>query len=165
MVIREKGRWVGPLGTTARAVVGTCLVVAVLDFHGLRAWDVLGALTVMPAIAFLTALGVNAAVSGTDVKRRGRRTWSGAQVAAACLVIVVVIGLGTALTFVTPLNGGSLLLFFGVSMLLAAALGYDGCEVLALPNLVLRRRDAIWCPLYSPLDVDNRHQSVDEEAR
>jgi hypothetical protein len=43
-------------------------------------------------------------------------------------------------------------LFFGASMLLASALGYDGCEMLALPNMVLGRRDAIWCPLYTPLD-------------
>lgn len=162
--MREEGVWVGPLGTTARAVVGTCLVVAVVDFDGLRAWDVVGALTVMPAIAFLAALGVNAAV-GTDIKRRARRPWSGAQIAAACVVIVAVIGLGTALTFVTPLNGGSLLLFFGVSMLLAAALGYDGCEVLALPNLVLRRREAIWCPLYSTLDGGDRHHGGGQELR
>lgn len=149
--MREGSQWVGPLGTTARAIVGTCLVVAVWDLHGLRAWDVIGALTVMPAIAFLAVLGVNGAV-GTDIKRRARRPWSGVQIAAACIVIVAVIGLGTALTFVTPLDGGSLLLFFGFSMLLAAALGYDGCEVLALPNLALGRREAIWCPLYSPLD-------------
>ncbi len=37
-------------------------------------------------------------------------------------------------------------------MVLAALRGYDGCEILALPNIMLRRADAIWCPLYSPID-------------
>jgi len=52
---------------------------------------------------------------------------------------------GAALTFVSPVNGVALYVFFGLSMLLAALRGYDGCEILALPNLILRRQDAIWC--------------------
>ncbi len=37
-------------------------------------------------------------------------------------------------------------------MLLAAGRGYEGCELLAFPNLILGRRDAIWCPIYTPID-------------
>jgi hypothetical protein len=37
-------------------------------------------------------------------------------------------------------------------MLLAAACGYGGCEVLAVSNLITRRRDQVGCLLYTPID-------------
>jgi hypothetical protein len=56
-----------------------------------------------------------------------------------------------------PLDDGtSLWIFFGVSMLVAAAKGYAGCEVLAIPNLVLRRRDSVYCPVLTPIDKRDR---------
>jgi hypothetical protein len=44
------------------------------------------------------------------------------------------------------------LLFYGGSMLLAAARGYAGCEVLAVSNWLLRRDDQVGCLVFSPLD-------------
>lgn len=44
------------------------------------------------------------------------------------------------------------LLFYGVSMLLAALRGYAGCEVLAMSNWLLRRDDQIGCLLFGPVD-------------
>jgi hypothetical protein len=43
-------------------------------------------------------------------------------------------------------------LFYGTSMLLAAGRGYAGCEVLAIPNWLLRRDDQIGCLVFSPID-------------
>jgi hypothetical protein len=37
-------------------------------------------------------------------------------------------------------------------MLLAAARGYGGCEVLAVSNWLLRRDDQVGCLVLSPLD-------------
>ena len=44
------------------------------------------------------------------------------------------------------------LLFFGVSMLLAAVRGCAGCEVLSISNWVLGRDDQVGCALFDPLD-------------
>ena len=44
------------------------------------------------------------------------------------------------------------LLFYGVSMLLAALRGYAGCEVLAVSNWLLRRDDQVGCLLFAPVD-------------
>jgi hypothetical protein len=44
------------------------------------------------------------------------------------------------------------LLFYGASMLLAAARGYAGCEVLAVSNWLLRRDDQVGCLVFSPID-------------
>ena len=44
------------------------------------------------------------------------------------------------------------LIFYGVSMLIAAARGYPGCEILAISNWVTRRDDRMACPVFSPID-------------
>ena len=43
-------------------------------------------------------------------------------------------------------------LFIGLSLILMAALGHPGCEVLAVPSLVLGRRTHLACILFSPID-------------
>ncbi len=43
--------------------------------------------------------------------------------------------------------------FLGVSLVLAAAVGQPGCEVTAIPNLVLRTNRSLWCCLFSPIDA------------
>ena len=57
---------------------------------------------------------------------------------------------GAAL-FLTPFTREAALLFYGVSLLLAAARGYAGCEILAISNWLLRRDDQVGCVI-SPLD-------------
>jgi EmrB/QacA subfamily drug resistance transporter len=44
------------------------------------------------------------------------------------------------------------LLLYGTSMLLPAARGYGGCEVLAISNWLLHRDDQIGCLVFSPID-------------
>jgi hypothetical protein len=50
------------------------------------------------------------------------------------------------------------LLFYGASMLLAAARGYAGCEILAIPNWLLRRDDQVGCVIFSPVDAAERRR-------
>jgi hypothetical protein len=50
------------------------------------------------------------------------------------------------------------LIFYGASMLLAAARGYAGCEVLAIQNWVTRRDDRMACPVFSPIDAAEASQ-------
>jgi hypothetical protein len=62
--------------------------------------------------------------------------------------------------YLTPLYAPALaitsdaaVLFYGASMLLAAARGYAGCEVLAVSNWLLRRDDQIGCVVFWPVDA------------
>jgi hypothetical protein len=45
------------------------------------------------------------------------------------------------------------LLFYGASMLLAAARGYAGCEVVAISNWLLGRDDRMGCAAFWPFDA------------
>ncbi len=68
------------------------------------------------------------------------------------------IGAAIAVTpaFLVFLSGGvfaaGAVVFIGASLLLIAALGHPGCEVLAFPALVLGRRTHLACILLSPID-------------
>lgn len=147
-------RDIGPGATAARAAVGMALVVLGL-LTDPSWWDVAAAVVLYPALAVLVAAGL-ARVLRSGVVRGGDGGWTGRETGASLLVGVVVVVAGVVLTFVSPVDGPSLYFFLGGSMLLAAAKGYAGCEVLALPNLLLGRRDAVWCVLFSPLDRAER---------
>ena len=51
------------------------------------------------------------------------------------------------------------LIFYGASMLLAAARGYAGCEVLAVSNWLLRRDDQVGCIVFAPVDAAERRKA------
>jgi hypothetical protein len=51
------------------------------------------------------------------------------------------------------------LIFYGASLLLAAARGYAGCEVLAVPNWLLRRDDQVGCVVFAPVDALERRRA------
>lgn len=151
-------RDIGPIGATARIVIGLLIVVLALVFdapsRGIGIWDVAAVLVVLPLIATGAAAVVNALYQrrAPAAVARVRSPWSAAQAGASGIIVGIVIALGTALTFVTPVDRVAIFVFFGLSMVLAGVRGYDGCEVLALPNTFLRRKNAIWCPLYTPID-------------
>ena len=54
--------------------------------------------------------------------------------------------------FSMPATRDAFALFLGVSLLLAAARGYAGCEVTAISNWLLRRDDQVGCVVFSPID-------------
>ena len=50
-------------------------------------------------------------------------------------------------------------MFYGFSMLVAAATRSGGCEVTAISNALLRRDDQVGCPLFASVDlVEQRAQ-------
>src|SRR6266481_454119 len=127
-------------GTIARLVVGgifLCSVVAghMRAFHPLP-WIV--GLVVFPGLA-LGAQWLRVRHTPSRLRATGP--------VAQCLNIAVFFALyltflyAPALTFTSD----AALLFYGTSMLLAAARGYAGCEVLAISNWVLGRNDQIGC--------------------
>ena len=73
---------------------------------------------------------------------------------ATIINIAVFFALVLTPSYAPPLSltSGAALVFYGASMLLAAARGYAGCEVLAVSNWLLRRDDQIGCLFLSPVD-------------
>ena len=142
----ERSRGIGPLGRLARVVTGGVMVGSVVEGHisgsfHLSPW-VLG-LTVFPAIM----------VAGHRWAARrapGRPTATGA--AGLCAPPFAFL----ALYAIEPTSDAAVRLF-GASMLLAAARGSAGCEVVAFSNGVLGREDEVGCLVFEPFDrLDRR---------
>jgi hypothetical protein len=149
---RERARALGPIGTAARAIAGTVLVLVPIASHGLARWDTFAALIVLPALSValdrLLAAGVTrlAEVTGrhaSDVTR----TWT-----VHLSALVAILASATALTYVTPIDAGAIWLFFGVSLVVAAVRGDAGCEAVAIPNAISGRRERTGCVAFRLVD-------------
>jgi hypothetical protein len=69
-----------------------------------------------------------------------KNPWLSSLVLVVPALVLVVVPL-----FPSGLQVG-MVLYWGVSLLLNALIGYGGCEVLALPTIVYKRRYDVYCP-------------------
>jgi hypothetical protein len=146
-------RQIGILGTTARIIIGTWLFGSVLFGHFVRGpfrplpW-VMG-LIVFPAIFIIW--------HSLRVRRHPARFEATSPFAT---VLNVVIFFAFYFTFIyapsIDFMSDAVLIFYGLSMLLAALRGYGGCESLAISNWLLKRDDQIGCLTFSPVDYVER---------
>jgi hypothetical protein len=76
--------------------------------------------------------------------------------------------LANALVFapmlILPATAGGALLFYGSSMLVAAARRSGGCEVTVIANTVLGRDDQVGCILFAPIDLTERAINRDRRS-
>lgn len=143
------GRRIGPWGTTTRLVAGTAAVawgLAVPHEHpvfdlpgaGSRPWGSVVGIVVLPALLTLAV-----ALGGRSVPQF--RLGHGYALTVTVLVVL--------LAQVFPV---AILVGIGGTLLLLAVLGRGGCEVMMVPNLVLRRRDYLVCLPFTPIDTWER---------
>lgn len=147
----RRSRQIGPLGTLARVVGGAVAIAVPVLVEGFSLTEAGIALIALPLAALVAAPVIEA----------GFRRWAPAALRSrhaiccgpGCALIGVLVIANTAIVAPTSANGNvTLWVWLGASMLVAAARGYGGCEVLAIPNLVTGRRDQIGCLLYTPID-------------
>jgi hypothetical protein len=126
-------RDIGPIGTTARLVVGLLLV-------GIIVYGQLMSGHLSPATWALGLIGLPALVLAWHCWRihRNPARFSG--------------------WFVSPLwfTSDATLIFVGSSLLLAALRGNAGCEFLAFSNWLLHRSDQLACAVFTPIDSVKR---------
>jgi hypothetical protein len=130
------GRQIGPLGTAVRLCVGIGALIFVFadDPSG---FDLLAGLFILPA-AEMIILGILRRPGTPPVRLYG----------SVGYLVNYGIGAGLLILWTTPA-----LLFYGVSIFLAVAKGYAGCEILAVSNLIRRRDDQLACAVFSPIDA------------
>jgi hypothetical protein len=135
-------RSIGAWGTAARVVVGLAFVAGAL-VAGVERLDAVVGLLVLPLAVGAVVLARGP--SATRVRLTGPQ--------GHCINCA----LGVAAFVLVPVAA---LLFYGGSMLVAAARGYGGCELFAVSNWLWRRDDQIACPVFHLVDVaEHRHRS------
>lgn len=142
-------RRIGPIGTIARAVVGLAAIAFAIA-QGVGGWDLVAGLVGLPLLAgglyWLVVAAYGRGRAGQSVSTP-TRTW-----AVSVAVLVLVIAVAIAITYATPVDAGAIWLFFGASLLLGAARGDAGCEVLAVVNAFAGRRESTGCIAFAPID-------------
>jgi hypothetical protein len=133
---------IGPAGRIARVAVGLALIGLEFLWRDPKWWDPLIGLVIVPGV--LVAIAAARADRG-----RGelRATGPVAHLVNIAIFFVAVMA---------PLTSGASLLFYGASMLVAAATANGGCEVTAISNLLLRRNDQVGCAVFAPVDAAER---------
>ena len=140
-------RQIGTLGTLARTIVGVWMLGSVIYGHFIR-----GPFRPLPWIVGLVVLpAVFIAWRWLAIRRNPTRLEATGPLASA---VNVALFFYFWLWSPSPVwfMSDAVLIFYGSSMLLAAARGYAGCEALALPNWLLKRDDQIGCLCFSPID-------------
>jgi hypothetical protein len=142
-------RDIGPIGTVARVILGSILFGSVFYGHIMKGpfmplpW-VIG-LIIFPAI-FITWQYLRARRNPAKLEANG----------PIATIINVVIFLAFYFTYIyapsIDFMSDAVLVFYGLSMLLAALRGYAGCESLAISNWLLKRNDQLGCLVFGPVD-------------
>jgi hypothetical protein len=141
-------RAIGPIGTTARIIVGLWFLGSVaLGQHraGFVATPWALGLVGFPAL-LLAGQWLRARRTPTHLQATGPLGF--ALNAVVFFALYLTFWYAPALAFLSD----AALIFYGASMWLAALRGYAGCEVLAFSNWVLHRDDQVGCLLFAPVD-------------
>ncbi len=146
-------REIGTIGTVARLVLGFILFGSVFYGHLIKGpfrplpW-VIG-LVIFPALFILW--------QSLRARRNPAPLRANSPVAT---VLNVVIFFAFYFTFIyapsIDFMSDAVLIFYGLSMLVAALRGYGGCESLAISNWLLKRDDQLGCLVFSPIDNTER---------
>ena len=135
----DTGLATGSWGTLAQVGVGLLLIYLALFWRDPEWTDAALGLVVMPALVLAGVL--------LWVRRRSEPIRATGPLGHV-LNLAVLIPL-----FSLPATAGASFVFYGASMLVAAARRSGGCEVTAISNALLQRDDQVGCPLFAPLDV------------
>ena len=139
-------RKIGVWGTLARVCLGSALLIAAYG-RGIGLTDLAIGVVALPA-----AVALVLAFRGRDAPELRLFGTKG---------YAINFGIGLVLLVVATVPA---LIFYGVSMLLAAVRGYPGCEILAITNWLSKRDDRMACPVFSPIDAAEARQRRVSEA-
>lgn len=145
----EIKREIGTLGTLARLIVGFILFGSVFYGHFIK-----GPFRPLPRVIGLL---IFPAIFIIWQSVRARRNPARLEATGSVATVLNVVILGAF--YFTPLYAPSIafmsdavLIFYGLSMLVAALRGNGGCESLAISNWLLKRDDQIGCLVFSAID-------------
>jgi len=154
----ETIRKAGPIGRTVRLFVAICLVIIDLPVllragtaYNLRVLGLFGAL-----VLFYTLVHV-----GVSRYLRHLNRWLGAVLALTPVVLVWYFGQGGGPLFGQGEGGTAAITFIAASLLIDVVRADSGCEVMAIPGLLLGNRTHLACVVFCPIDAMEQTDSVD----
>jgi hypothetical protein len=133
------GRQTTPIGRVVRFILGLLLIL----YAGLSTISLTNRVAVLPLLASFLGILVVYFVAYLALEKpllARMNPWLNALVFVVPSLVIVFAPL-----FPAPLQVG-MILYWGVTSVLNSLIGYGGCEVLAVPTLVYKRRYDVYCP-------------------
>ncbi len=140
----NRERAIGIVGTAGRVVLGLGFLYLAFTDGGKPEWGLQWQGPLLGLVAFPVALLAFQALRLRFTKVTLNATGPIGFAVNLCIGAVL---------YSIPFTRDAMLLFYGSSLLLAAARGYAGCESLAISNWLLRRDDQVGCVVFSPVDA------------
>ena len=157
------GRRIGWAGTLSRIGVGVTAIVLPVGSLGITWWDWAAVnvfVVVWTPVSHLILVSFERDAPDAFAARHGLCSGPACALIAAAAAIVL------AMSVVTPAHGDVIFwVWLGASMLLGAARGDGGCEVLAFPNAFTGRRDRVGCLVFTPIDDAEARRRARRGAR
>lgn len=141
----------GPIGRAGRLLVGAYLMFVSLPIYFRVGWEFVGKtfLVLVALTAFYIVLHVVITKYVGNINR-----WLGAVVAVMPVFLVWLFGQGGGGLILGRGEGGlAALSYIGLSLLIDVVRSDAGCEVMAIPGLLLRNRTHLVCIAFSPIDA------------
>ncbi len=151
----NRERAIGLVGTAGRVVLGLGLLYLAFTDGGKPEWGLQWQGPVLGLVAFPAALLAFQALRLRFTKVTLNATGPIGFAVNLCIGAVL---------YSIPFTRDAMLLFYGSSLLLAAARGYAGCESLAITNWLLRRDDQVGCVVFSPVDAIEARMTGEKTA-
>ena len=138
-----------PVGRALRLIVGAVLLVIVFPWYLQAAPSFL--LATLAVLLFLTVFYslVHLLVTKT---LPGVNRWVGALLANVPVILVFILGSGDGLIFGAGEGQLAALTYLGVSLPVTGLRSDAGCEVMAIPGLILGSRTHLACIVFSLID-------------
>ncbi len=133
------GRDITPFGRWVRLIFGLLLIL----YSGLRMISLTDRVDPFPLLGFFMAILVVYYVAYLVLEKpllARMNPWLNALVFVAPSLVIVFVP-----AFPVALRTG-IVLYYGVTLVVNGLIGYGGCEVLAIPILVHKRRYDVYCP-------------------
>jgi hypothetical protein len=140
----------GPIGRSLRLLIGVYVMIVALPVYFSAGWAYnlrsLGIVVALAAFYTLMHLGISRFVPQLH-------PWLGAFLAVSPVVLVWYFGQGGGPLFGQGEGGTGALTYVGVSLLIDAMRANAGCEVMAIPGLVLGNRTHLPCIALCAIDT------------
>jgi hypothetical protein len=140
----------GPIGRSLRLLIGVCVMIVALPVYFKAGWAYnLRSLGIVVALAvFYTVMHIVVSRYAPNFNR-----CLGAVLAVAPVFLVWLLGQGGGPLFGQGEGGTGAITYIGVSLLIDFIRADSGCEVMAIPGLLLRNRTHLACIALSPVDA------------
>ena len=146
-------------GRVLRFLIGICLMIVALPVIFEAGWRYN-----LRSVGIMVALVIFYSLMHVTISRfvPSLNRWIGAILAVVPVILVWFFGQGGGLLFGQGEGGTAAITYIALSLLIDVVRADSGCEVMAIPGLILGNRTHLACIAFCPIDAMEESQAAEE---